>query len=143
MVLHGKEEQLRQLLLAQRHSQNFRIYQLYLNDEQPTIPFAFGGIKELHKAGYEQPPSSMYQLIYDGCLYYPAGEERQNLLEIIFNRYNDDLPDDYPGRSISPSDIIELYDDSGRHYYYCDRIGFSEVKFSPFLAKAAPNQRIV
>lgn len=143
MMLHGKEEQLRQRLLAQRRKQNFRIYQLYLNDEQPTIPFAFGGIKELHKAGYEQPPSSMYQLIYDGCLYYPSGEEEQNLLEIIFDRYNDDLPDDYPGRSISPSDIIELYDDSDRHYYYCDRIGFSEVKFSPFLAKAAPNHGIV
>lgn len=122
-------------LLNQRRRQAFRIYQLRLDEEQPTVPFAFGGIKDLHKAGFEQPPAVKYNRVYDGVLYCIDGEDEQCCLERIFEQYNDDLPEDYPGRSIAPSDVIELYDDSTRHYYYCDRGTFCSVKFSPMLAK--------
>ncbi len=41
------------------------------------------------------------------------------------------------GRSIAPSDVLELYDESERRYFYCDMAGFPQVKFSPALAKKA------
>lgn len=44
---------------------------------------------------------------------------------------------DYRGRSIAPSDVLELYDESERRYFYCDMAGFLQVKFSPALAKKA------
>jgi hypothetical protein len=58
-----------------------------------------------------------------------------DVLERIFERYNDDLPGDYHGRSVSPSDVVELYDGGGRSYFYCDIAGFAPVKFSPMLVK--------
>ena len=36
-----------------------------------------------------------------------------------------------------PSDVLELYDESERRYFYCDMAGFVQVKFSPALAKKA------
>lgn len=32
------------------------------------------------------------------------------------------------------SDVIELYGDEGRSYFYCDVDGFPGVRFSPMLA---------
>ena len=52
-------------------------------------------------------------------------------------RYNQAFPPDYHGRSIAPSDVLELYDESERRYFYCDMAGFPQVKFSPALAKKA------
>jgi len=36
---------------------------------------------------------------------------------------------------VALSDVIELYGDNGRAYFYCDTAGFPGVKFSPMLAK--------
>ena len=135
LLMKGEEETLLKMLLAQRRQQAFRIYQLRLDEEHPTAPFAFGGIEALRKAGFEQPPASEYNRVYDGALFYIPGENEQHRLKRIFEQYNDELPDGYPGRSIASSDVIELYDDEGRHYYYCDKEGFCPVKFSPMLAR--------
>lgn len=135
LFIKGEEETLLKMLLAQRRQQAFRIYQLRLDEEHPTAPFAFGGIEALRKAGFEQPPASEYNRVYDGVLFYISGEDEQHRLKRIFEQYNDKLPDGYPGRSIAPSDVIELYDNEGRRYYYCDKEGFCLVKFSPMLAK--------
>lgn len=135
LFIKGEEETLLKMLLAQRRQQAFRIYQLRLDEEHPTAPFAFGGIEALRKAGFQQPPASEYNRVYDGVLFYIAGENEQHRLKRIFEQYNDELPDGYPGRSIAPSDVIELYDDENRRYYYCDTDGFCPVKFSPMLAK--------
>ena len=55
-------------LLSQRQEQRFRIYQLEVSLYK-VIPFAFGGIKELQKAGHEYPPAAQYSLIHDGMLH--------------------------------------------------------------------------
>ena len=39
--------------------------------------------------------------------------------------------------ALPPSDVLELYDESERRYFYCDMAGFPQVKFSPALAKKA------
>ena len=57
------------------------------------------------------------------------------MLERIFTRYSNVLPEDFPGRNVALSDVIELYGDYDRTYFYCDVNGFPGVKFSPMLSK--------
>ena len=125
-----------ELLDSQRKTQRFRVYQLDLEHGE-TRAFAFGGIDALHKAGFQQPPAAEYTLVYDGELICPVGQDERDILERIFARYNQAFPPDYRGRSIAPSDVLELYDESERRYFYCDMAGFPQVKFSPALAKKA------
>lgn len=122
------------LMDSQRKQQQFRIYQLDLTDGQ-VCPFAFCGIKELHKAGFEQPPAVRYRLVYDGAVICPKEYSDQEALKLIHSRYNDKLPADYHGRSVSPSDVIELFEDGKRQYFYCDTNGFTPVRFSPMCCR--------
>lgn len=131
--IQGSAE-LEKLLRPLRREQSFRIYQLDFGSDKKPKPFAFLGIAALRKAGYEQPPAAEYRLAYDGVLYCGKDTEDKAVLERIFSRFNDDLPGDYHGRSVSPSDVVELYDGDGRRYFYCDGGGFVPVKFSPALA---------
>lgn len=131
----GTSSVLEQLLDSQRRQRSFRIYQLDFDDGQTTIPFAFCGIDALHKAGYEQPPASNYRLVYEHNIVSPKTCSNLEVLEQIFNTYNNQLPNDYHGRSLSASDIIELHNETERMYFYCDTNQFVPVRFSPFLAK--------
>ena len=110
-----------ELLDSQRKTQRFRVYQMELEHGE-TRAFAFGGIDALHKAGFQQPPAAEYTLVYDGELICPVGQDERDILERIFARYNQALPPDYHGRSIAPSDVLELYDESERRYFYCDML---------------------
>lgn len=139
LFLKEDEEQFQKMLLSQRRYQNFRIYQLRFDEKNPTIPFAFGGIKKLHEEGYEQPPARLYRLIYDGTLLCSDDEDSNERLQRIWEQYQDDLPEDYPGRSVSISDVLELYDEENRRYFYVDESDFCPVKFSPLLAGTMEN----
>ena len=57
------------------------------------------------------------------------------MLERVFDRYNGELPADYPGRCIAPSDVLELYGAEKRRYYYRDMKQFVPVAFSPLLTR--------
>lgn len=122
------------LLNSQRKERHFRIYQLELSNDR-ILPFAFQGIEKLHAAGYDQPPASEYRLIYDGYFMAPVEQTDAEALERVYSCFNDTLPQGYHGRSVSMSDVIELYDETGRRYFYCDHVGFAPVRFSPMLAK--------
>lgn len=126
---------LRCLLDSRQCCRSFRIYQLEFTVEQKTIPFAFKGIDALYKAGFEQPPAADYQLVWDGSLRCFADQTEFAVMEQIRNQFSGSLPDGYLGRSLSPSDILELYDENGRRYYYVDTSRYVPVCFSPFLAK--------
>lgn len=134
--LKNGDEALVKLLLLQRAEQRFRIYQLSFTNGAGTKAFAFSGIVALRKAGYEQPPAAEYCLVHEDVLLCCRTFEENRRLQMIAGRYKGELPDNYAGRSVSPSDIIELYDEGGRRYFYCDDDGgFCPVKFSPMLAK--------
>ena len=122
---------------AAQRRQQFRVYQLMLSDGA-VIPFAFRGIDRLHKAGYQQPPASAYQLVYDGDICCPMEQDEKTVLESIFSLCNNSFPEGYAGHSLSPSDVVELYDETSRRYFYCDTAGFVPVRFSPMLAKPLP-----
>ena len=125
------------LIEAQRRRQRYRVYQLILSGTK-AVPFAFRGVDQLRKAGYQQPPAADYQLVYDGEICCPLEQEEQIVLERIFRLCNDSFPNGYVGRSLSPSDVVELYGENGRWYFYCDTNGFVPVQFSPMLAKRSP-----
>ena len=128
------DENFKSDLLTQRREQPFRIYQLDLTNGEPKS-YAFCGIEALRKAGYEQPPAKDYALVYQGTQFCHTSDSSKVCLELIFQRFNEQVPEGYGGRNVAPSDVIELYDENDRRYYYCDKERFYEVKFSPLLAK--------
>ena len=121
-------------LLSQRQEQGFRIYQLNISLHK-VIPFAFAGIEELHNAEHDYPPAAEYRLIHEGMLHCDENEDDYQRLTRIASQFGDTLPKDYRGRSVAPSDVLELFDDTGRRYFYRDKDRFHPVKFSPMLAK--------
>lgn len=135
VYLQGGNNALQAILNNQRRCQKFRIYQLDFGEERKTIPFAFLGIDALHKANYEQPPAAEYRLMCDDTLMCPSDKAEAWILEQIFNRYNGELPEKYYGRSLAPSDVVELYNQDKRVYFYRDTENFISVKFSPILSK--------
>ncbi len=122
------------LLERQRRTVGFRIYQLDFSDGK-TKPFAFQGLEVLHKEGYQQPPAAEYCLVHEGRMVTPAAQTDAEQLRRIFEDFNDDLPAGYHGRSVAPSDVIELFDGTGRRYYYRDKERFVKVRFSPALTR--------
>lgn len=125
---------LKERLLSQRQEQGFRIYQLDTGLSR-IIPFAFGGLKDLQKAGHEYPPAAEYRLVHQGTLFCDENEDDMQRLSRIAELFGDNLPREYSGRSVAPSDVLELYDETGRRYFYRDTDAFCPVKFSPMLAK--------
>lgn len=113
----------------------FRIYQLSFDAGRATIPFAFKGIRDLRKAGYEQPPAAEYQLVWDSELACPEEWTDAEILGQILQQYGKQMPEGCKGRPLASSDVVELDDEKGRRYFYIDGGKFEPVRFSPFLAK--------
>ena len=125
---------------APQKTQRFRFYQLDFGKGQEPVPFAFKGMEALHKAGYEQPPAALYRLTFEGESTCPKGWPEEEFLRYLKRYYGDSLPEGYSGRPLALSDVVELYDDEKRRYYYVDTKHFEAVRFSPFLAKPAREQ---
>ena len=70
------------------------------------------------------PPADIYEVVFDGAL----GTEN---LEEIYYIFNETHPKGYRGRSLAPSDIIELYNDNGSSFFYCNTVGFKKIRFKP------------
>jgi hypothetical protein len=71
---------------------------------------------------FGEPDSASYQVVYDG-------EVETNELEALYTKFNIDHPLGYEGHSLSMSDVLELYDENGCAFYYCDTCGFKEISF--------------
>jgi len=97
-----------------------RIYQITPADSE----FVFRGYDSVTAKGLKAPPAELYKVVFDGQL------ETDNL-EDIFHMFNLAHPDGYCGRSLSMSDIVELYDADSRSFHYCDTFGFTEITFVP------------
>ena len=62
-----------------------------------------------------------YEVVYEGDLDYP---EMPNVLEELFEIFNNKRPKDFERRSMSISDVVEI---DGKNYY-CDFVGWVELK---------------
>lgn len=65
-----------------------------------------------------------YKAVWDGQL-------DTNDLECIYERFNIHRPADFTGHSLSISDVVELFDESGSEFYYCDCCGFTPLTITP------------
>ena len=68
-----------------------------------------------------------YEVVYEGELDYPKmPDELEDLfvLEELFDMFNVRRPEDFKGRSMSVSDIVEVDGDN----YYCDAVGWVKFK---------------
>lgn len=107
----------------------YKIYQVNM-DRGGDLAF-LNSSEMMKRMGSNELDSSVYDLVYEGEV--PRKLEA-GTIEYLFQKFNVDLPDDYHGRSMSVSDIIEIVDTN--QFYYVDSIGFSECMiFDPKLAK--------
>lgn len=97
-----------------------RIWQL---KPEADVMMKFIGYEEL-AAKFGEPDCENYTLVYDG-------QPGTNDLDEIWTKLNDDArPPGYEGRSLSMSDVIELYDHNGSEFHYVDRFGFRQTGFN-------------
>lgn len=128
---------LERMLDAQKRDCRFRIYQLAFGAGE-TVPFAFKGILDLYKAGYEQPPAAKYRLVADSMLTCPVEWTDTEILKRLTACFGSRVPEkekECMEHPLAPSDVVELKDEAGRRYFYVDGSNFEPVRFSPFLAK--------
>lgn len=100
-----------------------KIYQVNMGrDENRT---AFMGMDERE---HFLPSPSIESGIYD-CVF--DGEVDCNGLEDVFQLFNINHPEDYRGRSLSVSDVVEVIEaeDVDPGFYFCDSVGFKMVEF--------------
>lgn len=97
-----------------------RVWQL---NPESDVRMRFISLDEFQKE-YGAPQMSDYQTVFDG-------EVETNHLEALYTKFNTAHPPGYAGHSLSMSDVLELYDESGSTYHYCDRFGFKEITFEP------------
>ena len=99
---------------------NCRVWQL---KPDVDIRMKFISYDELCK-DFGPPDPGNYQQVYDGAV-------ETNNLEALYEKFNIDHPPGYDGYSLSMSDVLELYDESGSTFHYVDCIGFRQVDFEP------------
>ena len=87
------------------------------------VMMKFIGYDELVEQ-FGEPDPENYQMVYDS-------EVETNDLEELYAKFNLDYPPGYEGHSLSMSDVVELYDDSGSSFHYVDRFGYKEIFFQP------------
>lgn len=132
---YGGSDELKNILNIQRRPQRFRIYQLDFAKGTQTIPFEFKGYEEMRKAGFLQPPAGKYRLVYEGAVFCPCNAPHEEILGNIRIGFSERMPEGFSGRAVAPSDVLELYAEDYRRYFYVDMNGFRQVRFSPFLTK--------
>jgi hypothetical protein len=95
-----------------------RVWQL---KPESDIRMRFISLEDFCKS-FGEPQISDYKTVYDG-------EVETNDLEALYTKFNTAHPPGYVGHSLSMSDVLELYDENGSSFYYCDRFGFQEIHF--------------
>lgn len=101
-----------------------RIYQICL--PRDTNGLAFMSMRQRSECGLAEVDLSIYDKVYEG-------DVDTEDLEDVFRMFNADYrSEDYKGRSLSVSDVVEVVDapvgsvEPG--YWFCDSIGFRRVK---------------
>lgn len=115
------------------------IYQI--NTERDKANAAFVGLDEL-KGGGGAPEGEAPEIdaeIYDRVF---KGEVDCENLEDVFQMFNTRLPEEYRGRTLSVSDIVEVREGGSSTFHFCDNYGFRKVEFEPELASEHKEAKI-
>jgi len=98
---------------------SFAIYQIRDGIEKAR-DYRFEGLDYLKERGWEVNRNN-YVLVYFDIL------TQNDTLDSIYQKYNVDCPKNFPGHSLSVSDVIVLQKGGEITSYYVDRIGFAEL----------------
>ena len=101
-----------------------RIYQIEMSLDGQNV--AFRPYAEMQEKYPGDIPANLYRMIYEGVV--PTEE-----LSVVFYIFNMAHPQDYRGRSLSVSDVIEVVEENSSTFYYVDTLGFREVLFDTSL----------
>ena len=99
----------------------YQIYQLDIKNEivrESHKIYESWDFLEKYCSGFD---FSLYQKIYEG---EEEGINDFDILEKLFVKFNTNHPQDFTGHSMSVSDVVIL---NGKKYY-CDSIGWKEIK---------------
>ena len=100
-----------------------KIYQINLDRDEDGV--AFEALDMLEKYQHKaEVNAELYDLTFEGTV-------KASDLEDVYRIFNIEKPDDFSGRSLSISDIVEVAEseDVKTGFYYCDSIGFKEISF--------------
>lgn len=97
---------------------------IYQMKEEHLHDYGFESLAYLQRLGVE-PHIAMYDLVRSEMI--ENEDHVDTFLELQFTRFNIDRPEDFTGRSMSVSDVIELCDEDGIEVYYVDSIGFTQI----------------
>ena len=97
------------------------IYQIAMGRDVNRL--AFQRLDRIISASGGQFPTELYDRVF-------AGEVAVKTLEDIFYVFNMAHPRGYKGRSLSVSDVVEIALTEGKsEFYYCEPIGFRQIRF--------------
>lgn len=95
-----------------------RVWQL---SNTANIDLRFVSYDEMIKK-HGEPNINDYECVFDGDL-------NTNELEEIYQICSFDVPKEYKGHSLSMSDVVELYLENEREFFYVDKYGFKAIEF--------------
>lgn len=93
-------------------------YKLFQVKENLTRDYGFMGLSFMKSLDINVDLEN-YDLTYEGEI----NTDLSNILEELFRVFNIEQPDDFYGRSMSVSDIVQIHDD----YFYCDSFGWENI----------------
>lgn len=106
-----------------------KIYQIDADKDDNNVMFLSHDRIERYQ-GFNEIDSKIYNMVYEKNL------ECSNL-EDVYMKFNVEHPQDYKGRSLSVSDVVEICESEKVEpgFYFCDSIGFKEVEFDSDLCE--------
>ena len=111
-------------------SDKYGIYQLKHNPELDHLRFE--GTESLKRMGitknnFDAIKPENYELIYVGELSELQEKTQGETLEVIYEKFNIDHPEDYRGHSLSVSDIVVLHQNGENSAHFVDSFGFTRL----------------
>ena len=105
----------------------YTIFQMSQNEQTHGLKF-FNLDNYQKEKGEKRIDMGLYNHIYNGTV------EAQNMgqaLNILWDKFNTDHPEDFRGHSLSVSDLVSLVPQTSKgrsHYFFCDSFSWEEVK---------------
>ena len=99
------------------------IYQIDLDRDTNGVAFeSYDSLSKFQKS--QEIDADIYNKVYEG-------EVEAKDIEDVYRIFNIEQPEDYKGRSLSVSDVVEVKESENVKpgCYYCDSIGFKDIEF--------------
>lgn len=101
----------------------YALFQLKAGEDLHGIRF-----EGLNRIGGEQAViKEHYQCVYSVEIDLNEIDDKYEILNQIYDKFNIELPDDFKGHSLSVSDVIAMRKDGEMEAYYVDSVGFTEL----------------